>query len=133
MAEPAETGRTAGAVVNILTKSGANDFTGSAYLFYRNEAFDSRNFFSRVVPKQDQKQFGGSIGGPIAKNRTFFFADYERFRQVRGVTAVSTVPTAKMRTGDFSELSAVIYDPTGAKIIVTMPSMRWSWPAPIPD
>ncbi|MBL8142368.1 MAG: TonB-dependent receptor [Acidobacteria bacterium] len=113
----AETGRTAGAVVNILTKSGANDFSGSAYLFYRNAALDAYNYFankSQPVPKNDQQQFGGSLGGPIVRNRTFFFGDYERFHQVRGITAVSTVPTARMRTGDFSQLSAVIYDPTTA-------------------
>ncbi|MBL8140719.1 MAG: TonB-dependent receptor, partial [Acidobacteria bacterium] len=63
----------------------------------------------------DQQQFGGSLGGPIVRNRTFFFGDYERFHQVRGVTVVSTVPTARMRTGDFSQLSAVIYDPTAGR------------------
>ncbi len=114
----AEVGRTAGAVVNILTKSGANDFSGSAYLFYRNAALDAYNYFanrSQPVPKNDQQQFGGSLGGPIVRNRTFFFGDYERFHQVRGVTVVSTVPTARMRTGDFSQLSAVIYDPTAGR------------------
>ena len=114
----AETGRTAGAVVNILTKSGTNDFHGSGYGFFRNEKFDSYDYFARrdqPKPLTRQKQWGGSIGGPVMKNRTFFFADYERFHQQRGQTFVSTVPTAAMRAGDFSELLTArgisIYDP----------------------
>lgn len=117
----AETGRTAGAVVNILTKSGTNDFHGSAYGFFRNEKFDSYEFFARrdqAKPRLRQQQFGGSVGGRIVRNKTFFFADYERYHQERGQTFVSTVPTARMRSGDFSELLAarglVIYDPTSA-------------------
>lgn len=113
----AETGRTAGAVVNILTKSGTNDFHGSGYGFFRNEKFDSYDFFARrdePKPLLRQQQWGGSVGGRIVRNRTFFFADYERYHQERGQTFVSTVPTAAMRNGDFSELVArgiVIYDP----------------------
>ena len=112
----AEVGRTAGGVVNIITKSGSNDFHGSAFEFNRNDKFDSRNYFAQTGPKPklDQNQFGGSIGGPVQKNKTFFFADYERFKLTQGVTSVSTVPTAKMRAGDFSELSTPIYDPTTA-------------------
>ena len=110
----AEVGRTAGGVVNIITKSGTNSFHGSAFEYNRNDKFDARNFFATTGPKPklDQNQFGGSVGGPLVKNRTFFFADYEGFRQEQGVTFVSTVPTAKMRSGDFSELSVPIYDPT---------------------
>jgi Carboxypeptidase regulatory-like domain len=110
----AEVGRTAGGVVNIITKSGTNSFHGSAFEYNRNDKFDARNFFASTGPKPklDQNQFGGSVGGPLVKNRTFFFADYEGFRQELGVTFVSTVPTAKMRSGDFSELSVPIYDPT---------------------
>ncbi len=113
----AETGRTAGAVVNILTKAGTNEFHGSAYGFFRNEKFDARDFFApanQPTPRVRQQQFGGSIGGPIVRNRTFFFTDYERFDLERGVTWVSSVPSAAMRTGDFSELLArniLIYDP----------------------
>jgi outer membrane receptor protein involved in Fe transport len=113
----AETGRTAGAVVNILTKSGTNDFHGSGYGFFRNEKFDSYEFFARrdrPKPRLRQQQFGGSVGGRVVRNKTFFFADYERYHQERGVTFVSTVPTAAMKAGNFSELLArgtVIYDP----------------------
>ena len=112
----AEVGRTAGGVVNILTKSGSNDFHGSAFEFNRNDRFDARNYFATTGPKPklDQNQYGGSIGGPVKKSRTFFFGDYERFQLTQGVTFVSTVPTAKMRAGDFSELSVPIYDPTTA-------------------
>ena len=114
----AETGRTAGAVLNILTKSGTNDFHGSAYGFFRNEKFDAYDYFARrdqPKPLLRQQQWGGSLGGRIVRNRTFFFADYERYNQERGQTWVSTVPTPLMRNGDFSELLArgiVIYDPT---------------------
>jgi hypothetical protein len=112
----AEVGRTAGGVVNIITKSGSNEFHGSAFEFNRNDKFDSRNYFAQTGPKPklDQNQFGGSVGGPVRKNKTFFFADYERFQLTQGVTSVSTVPTAKMRAGDFSELTATVYDPTSA-------------------
>ncbi len=110
----AEVGRTAGGVVNIITKSGTNEYAGSAYEFARNDRFDARNFFatSGAKPKFTQNQYGGSLGGPIIRDRTFFFADYEGLYSTQGVTTVTTVPTAKMRAGDFSELSAVIYDPT---------------------
>ena len=114
----AETGRTAGAVLNILTKSGTNDFHGSAYGFFRNEKFDAYDFFARrdqAKPLLRQQQWGGSLGGRIIRNKTFFFADYERYHQERGQVWVSTVPTPLMRNGDFSELlgrGIVIYDPT---------------------
>jgi hypothetical protein len=113
----AEVGRTSGGVVNIITKSGTNDYHGSAFEFYRNDRFDARNFFATNVDKPvlHQNQYGGSLGGPIARNKTFFFADFEGFTVTQGVTAVTTVPTAKMRTGDFSELSTAIYDPTAGR------------------
>ncbi|HMD35332.1 MAG TPA: carboxypeptidase regulatory-like domain-containing protein, partial [Vicinamibacterales bacterium] len=109
----AEVGRTAGGVVNIVTKSGSNDFHGSLFEFNRNDRFDARNFFATTGPKPalDQNQFGGSAGGPMVRNKAFFFGDFEGFRSTQGVTFVSTVPTAKMRAGDFSEVSAILYDP----------------------
>jgi outer membrane receptor protein involved in Fe transport len=110
----AEVGRTAGGVVNIITKSGTNEYHGSAFEFYRNDRFDARNFFATGIEKPllRQNQYGGSLGGPVARSRTFFFADYEGFDARQGIIAVATVPTAKMRAGDFSELPARIYDPT---------------------
>ena len=91
----AEAGRTAGGVVNIVTRSGTNNFHGSVYEFFRNDIFDARNVLqnSGRKPELRQNQFGGSIGGPVFKDRTFFFGDYEGFRQVSGLTYTSTVPT----------------------------------------
>ncbi|MET0165106.1 MAG: carboxypeptidase regulatory-like domain-containing protein, partial [Vicinamibacterales bacterium] len=106
----AETGRTLGGVINIITKSGGNAFHGSAFEFARHEKFDSRQFFAQGKPENRQNQFGGSLGGPLRRDRTFFFVDYEGYRIKQGVPSVVTVPTAKMRAGDFSELSTQIYD-----------------------
>ena len=90
-----EAGRTAGGVVNIVTRSGTNQFHGSAYEFFRNDIFDARNVFQTNGPKPElrQNQFGGSIGGPVFKERTFFYFDYEGLRTVSGITDVKTVPT----------------------------------------
>jgi hypothetical protein len=108
---PAEVGRTAGGVVNILTKSGTNTVRGTAYGFLRNDRFDSRDYFARADPILKQKQVGGSIGGPLVRDRTFYFADYEGFRNRQGQVNLLTVPSARMRSGDFSEVAQVIYDP----------------------
>ncbi|HEY9137571.1 MAG TPA: TonB-dependent receptor [Terriglobus sp.] len=90
-----EAGRTAGGVINIVTKSGSNTFHGSAYEYFRNDIFDARQVLQTTGSKPElrQNQFGGSIGGRIWRDRTFFFGDYEGFRQVNGVTYQSTVPT----------------------------------------
>jgi len=90
-----EIGRTAGGVVNVITKSGTNAFHGSAYEYFRNDKLDSRSAFATTGAKPElrQNQFGGSIGGPIIKDKTFFFGDYEGFRLVSGTTQTSTVPT----------------------------------------
>jgi len=97
----AEYGKTSGGVVNAVTRSGTNGFHGSAYEFLRNSALDARNFFDDPsgVPPFKRNQFGGSIGGPIIKNRTFFFADYEGIRQAKGITAVTEVPSQNARNG----------------------------------
>jgi hypothetical protein len=91
----AEVGRTAGGVVNVVTRSGTNTFHGSVYEFFRNNVFDARNVLQTTgnQPELRQNQFGGSIGGPVLKNRMFFYFDYEGFRQVSGVTDTGTVPT----------------------------------------
>jgi outer membrane receptor protein involved in Fe transport len=111
----AEQGRNPGGQVNVVTKSGGNEIHGAGYGFLRNDRFDANNFFANRAgqkkPPFKQYQFGGAIGGPIVKNKTFFFADYDGFRQELGRVFVNTVPTLKMRRGDFSELSGVIYDP----------------------
>ena len=99
----AEYGRTSGGVVNAITKSGTNQFHGNAYEFLRNSALDAANFFDNFsnTPKPPFKrnQFGGSAGGPIWKDRTFFFADYEGLRQSLGVTNVIPVPSPDARNG----------------------------------
>src|SRR5271170_3373765 len=91
----AEAGRTAGGVVSIVTRAGTNQFHGSAYEFFRNDIFDGRNVLqtSGSKPELRQNQFGGSIGGPIFKVRTFFFGDYEGFREVNGLTYTKTTLT----------------------------------------
>ncbi|HYA64635.1 MAG TPA: carboxypeptidase regulatory-like domain-containing protein, partial [Candidatus Sulfotelmatobacter sp.] len=91
-----EYGRNAGAIVNIVTKSGTNGFHGSAFEYFRNNALDARNFFdSAPAPKAPfhNNQFGGSIGGPIAKDKLFFFGDYEGQRETVGVVTQACVPT----------------------------------------
>ena len=96
----AEYGKTSGGVVNAVTRSGTNAFHGNAYEFLRNSALDARNFFdTSKIPPFKRNQFGGSIGGPILKNRTFFFADYEGIRQSKGISALTTVPTNAARSG----------------------------------
>jgi hypothetical protein len=91
----AEAGRTAGGVVSIVTRAGTNQFHGTAYEYFRNDIFDARNVLqtSGKKPELRQNQFGGSIGGPIFKDRTFFFGDYEGLRQVTGVTYSKTTLT----------------------------------------
>ncbi|WP_158942730.1 TonB-dependent receptor [Granulicella sp. S190] len=90
-----EAGRTAGGVINVVTRSGTNAFHGSVYEYFRNDIFDARNFFQSTGSKPElrQNQYGASIGGPIFRDRTFFYFDYEGFRQVSGVTYTKTVPT----------------------------------------
>jgi outer membrane receptor protein involved in Fe transport len=92
----AEYGRNSGAVVNLVTKSGTNQLHGSAYEFFRNNALDARNYFNQVGQKQDafhNNQFGGSLGGPIIKDKTFFFVSYEGQRESGGIPAPANVPT----------------------------------------
>jgi hypothetical protein len=108
-------GRGPGAQVNVVLKSGGNDFHGSLFEFHRNGALDARNFFapaSEPKPKYIRNQFGGSLGGPIRHDRTFFFADYEGTRSREGITRISNVPTAQERAGDFSQsLFGIPIDP----------------------
>jgi hypothetical protein len=112
----AEYGTRAGAQVDLALKSGTNQFHGDVYEFLRNSAFDSRNFFSSKIPPLKQSQFGATFGGPIRKDRTFFFAAYDGTRQSAGVTEVGVVPTPAMLQGDFSSVSKPVINPaTGAQ------------------
>jgi len=108
-----EFGGKSGAVVNVVTKSGTNEFHGSLFEFVRNHVFDAKNFFDSPgtpIPPFRQNQFGGSLGGPVSRNRTFFFLSYEGHRIRKSLTSTFSVPTAAMRSGDFAGL-APVYDP----------------------
>ena len=100
----AEYGNYSGGVVNVVTKSGANQVHGSAFEFLRNTALDARNFFSPERSFYRQNQFGGTVGGPIEKNNLFFFGDYQGTRQSQGIdTGLIPVPSLADRTGNFSD------------------------------
>ena len=102
------------AVVNVASKSGTNEFHGTVYEFLRNNALDARQFFDAHVPPYRQNQFGFSFGGPIQKDKTFFFVNYEGLRVRQGNTFVATLPTAQQLSGNFSG-SPPVKDPnTGA-------------------
>lgn len=112
----AEYSRATGAVIIVNLKSGTNELHGTAYEFLRNEKLDAKNFFdlpSEPRPPFKRNQFGFSLGGPVKKNRTFFFGDYEWMKIRESRTVNNTIPTARMVRGDFAELlpSARIYDP----------------------
>ena len=117
----AEFGQQSGGQINLITKSGTNSFHGTAHEFLRNSALDAKNLFDRPAPTKipafRQNQFGGTFGGPIRKDKTFFFGSYEGFRQVKAQTSIAIVPDAATRTGDFSSFRnaagqlITIYDP----------------------
>ena len=119
----AEYGRSPGGVVSVNTKSGTNQIHGLAYEYVRNQFFDANDFFSDRhglrKPENNQNQFGANIGGPILKNRLFFFFNYEGTRIKQGVSRTATVPLPNERIGDFSPATAAavgvtyptIYDP----------------------
>ncbi len=99
----AEYGNYGGGQVLVTTKSGSNDWHGSAFEFLRNTALDARNFFSSERARYDRNQFGGTLGGPIRRNRAFFFADFQGTQMAQGVeTGLISVPSAANRAGDFS-------------------------------
>jgi outer membrane receptor protein involved in Fe transport len=116
----AEFGQATAGVVSVQTKSGTNEFHGSAFEFFQSDKFQSRNPFTqfaadpltgRFLPETKKNQFGGSIGGPISSNRWFFFGDYEGTRSKVGGSRLVTVPTAAARGGDFSAYGVDIFDP----------------------
>jgi len=113
---PAEAGKTPGAVVNLITRGGTNQLHGSIFEFLRNDALDGRNYFATVGrrPELRQNQFGGSVGGPIIRDRAFFFGDYEGLRIVQGTTTVNSVPTAfeVANPGNFSDVGGPIISPS---------------------
>jgi hypothetical protein len=107
-------GRNGGGQVSVVLRSGGNEFHGTAYEFFRNAVLDARNYFApsqEPAPQDQRNQFGASLGGPLVRNRTFLFGDYEGRRANVGVTQVTNVPTAAERIGDFSHSSLVPIDP----------------------
>ncbi len=127
----AEFGRNSGGIVNIVTKSGTNQFHGSGFEFFRNNALDARNYFNiKGLPQNPfhNNQFGGSLGGPVVKDRAFFFLSYEGQREYGGLTSAGHVPTQ-------SDISAALASPTvinagGESPIIANLLARNPWPAP---
>ncbi len=107
----AELGRASGAVTNVILKSGTNSYHGAAYEFMKNSYFNARNFFDPSVGHLAYNYFGGNIGGPIKKNKLFFFADYLRVTDHEANTNLVTVPTMALRSGDLSASTTAIYNP----------------------
>lgn len=107
---PPEYGGASGSITTVVTRSGGNHIHGSAYEFLRNDVFDARNFFSPAVEPLKQNQFGGTLGGPVRKDRSFFFAYYEGFRNRQGVTRSAVVATSAQRTGNFSANAQPLLD-----------------------
>ncbi len=99
---PAQHGRSSGGIISASTRSGTSEFHGSVYEFFRNSALDARNFFDTKKPPFRRNQFGASLGGPIQKDRTFIFGDYEGLRSSLGTTQVDSVPSADARVGNLS-------------------------------
>src|SRR5665213_4333218 len=100
----AEFGNALGSTTNIITRSGTNQIHGTLWEFLRNDALDANNYFAQTKEPLKQNQFGATVGGPIKRDKTFFFGFYEGFRNRQGETAQTTVPSVKERTGDFSQL-----------------------------
>jgi hypothetical protein len=130
----AEFGQAIAGVVSVQTKSGTNEFHGSAFEYLQRDKFRARNPFSepdvvnpltgRVIPQTKRDQFGGSIGGPIVKNSWFFFGDYQGTRSNVGGSKLLTVPTALARTGNLSEYGVNIFDPASG----ATPATRTQFP-----
>ena len=107
----AEFGRNTGSTTNIVTRTGTNAFHGALWEFFRNDAMDASDFSAHAVQPLKQNQFGGTFGGPIVKDKTFFFGYYEGFRNRQGETDSATVPSLAERQGDFSQLCTAGFDP----------------------
>jgi hypothetical protein len=108
----AEFGRNAGAQVNVVSKSGSNEIHGGAWEFLRNNDLNARNFFAASIPSYKQNQYGGALGGPIKRDKLFFFGSYQGTQNYGGaLSAQLSVPTAAQRTGDFTGFSNSLTDP----------------------
>src|SRR5579872_2114782 len=128
--DQAEFGGVTGGVVNVVTKSGTNQFHGTAYEFLRNDALDARGYFTAHKPPLRQNQFGATLGGPIKKDKTFFFFSYEGYRQLNPNSALIVVPTPQQLSGDFSGQSRQIYNPFSTRINPASPNTYLRDPFP---
>jgi len=119
----AEYGRNSGAVVNVITKSGTNAFHGNVYEYFRNKALNAQGYFNVVKPQFNQNQFGGTFGGPIKKDRTFFFTSYEGRRIRQGISSpLVAVPTPDELNGTFvGGVGGTISNPFVAQVLATRP------------
>jgi Carboxypeptidase regulatory-like domain len=114
----AEYGRNSGAIINVVTKSGTNQFHGSIYDYVRNSVFDAKGYFNLTTPDDTQNQFGATIGGPIRHDKTFFFVSYEGRQLVEGIASDRTrVPTEAERTGQFAGFAGTLSDLTVSNIL----------------
>ncbi len=112
----AEFGGGSGGIINISSKSGTNQFHGSLYEFLRNDKLDARAFFSAAKPSLRQNQFGATAGGPIFKNRTFFFGSYEGYRQLNASSRLTLIPTPAELNGDFRLERRAIFNPYSTRV-----------------
>ncbi len=120
---PAEYGRNSGAIVNLATRSGSNAYHGEAFEFFRNNALDARNFFNTTPKSQapfKRNDFGAAFGGPVVKNKVFFFLAYEGLRQHQSLTVTSTVPSQNQR--------AAVTSPAVQKLLALVPPANFSQP-----
>jgi hypothetical protein len=116
----AEYGRGSGGIVNAITKSGTNGLHGSAYYFHRNSALDARNFFDVAIPPFRRHQYGGAVGGPIRKDKTFFFTNYESLHEIKSLSTADDTLSANAHNGILCASSAC----TSTKQIAIVPTIR---------
>jgi len=125
----AEYGEFSGGQINVVTKSGTNAFHGNAFEFLRNTNLDARNYFSPTRGAFDQNQFGGTLGGPIRRNKVFFFADYQGTRSTQGIdTGQIPVPSLQDRTGNLSDVASsfTTVDQNGKAVPTTVSGSYWA-------
>ena len=118
----AEFGHSSGSTTNIVTRSGSNAFHGAAWEFLRNDAMDAKSFFATSVEPLKRNQFGGTFGGPIKKDKTFFFGYYEGLRNRQGETVGAAVPTLQEQQGDFGQLCTQVQGTFNTSGICSVPS-----------
>lgn len=125
----AEYGRQAGGQIIVTTQSGANDLHGSLWEFHRNSVLDAKNFFAPRKPGFRRNQYGGVIGGPVVRDRTFFFGSFEGQRRGQQEAGLAAIPSVAMKQGDFSEVSTPVRDPFSNNQAFAgnrLPQTRWS-------